>query len=107
MNAQYGYPRTYQVDQTVGHHDSLQHPSHFIFENLHGRVVIIELPAGEVRNARIYEGPPIVSSEDSTKIPVTGEFLDLNADGKLDMEVHIQGLTIVYINDGTQFVLQK
>jgi hypothetical protein len=31
----YGYPRIWQTDAVVGHFDSEQNPSHFIFENLH------------------------------------------------------------------------
>lgn len=33
LDATYGFPRTYQTDAVVGHNDSADHPSHFIFLN--------------------------------------------------------------------------
>ncbi|HYX49935.1 MAG TPA: hypothetical protein VE843_09355 [Ktedonobacteraceae bacterium] len=102
----YGRPRTYQVDVVVGHKDSPTNPSHFIFLNLNRHVEIIELPGGDTTHARIYTGPTLFGNgQDLT--PVTGEFKDVNGDGKLDMIVHIQDQVLVYINDGTQFVPQQ
>jgi hypothetical protein len=98
----YGRPRTFQVDVVVGHNDSAANPSHFIFLNLNRHVVIIEMPGGDSSKARIYNGPTLFGDgQDLT--PVTAEFKDVNGDGKLDMIVHIQDQTLVYINDGTQF----
>ena len=34
---------------------------------------------------------------------MTLSFKDVNGDGKLDMLVHIQDQTFVFLNDGTQF----
>ena len=59
LDATYGYPRTYQIDDVVGHGDSTDHPTHFLFENLHGQVVIFELPGGNFQHARIYKGPTL------------------------------------------------
>jgi len=102
----YGRPRTYQVDAVVGHNDSPANPSHFIFLNLNRHVEIIEFPGGDTTHARIYSGPTLFGNgQDLT--PVTGEFKDVNGDGKLDMIVHIQDQVLVYINDGTQFVPQQ
>jgi hypothetical protein len=102
----YGRPRTYQVDTVVGHNDSASNPSHFIFLNLNRHVEIIELPGGDTAHARIYTGPTLFGNgQDLT--PVTGEFKDVNGDGKIDMIVHIQDQMLVYINDGTQFVPQQ
>jgi len=102
----YGRPRTYQVDAVVGHNDSPANPSHFIFLNLNRHVEIIEFPGGDTTHARIYTGPTLFGNgQDLT--PVTGEFKDVNGDGKLDMIVHIQDQVLVYINDGTQFVPQQ
>jgi hypothetical protein len=102
----YGRPRTYQVDAVVGHNDSAANPSHFIFLNLNRHVEIIEFPGGDANHARIYSGPTLFGNgQDLT--PVTGEFKDVNGDGKLDMIVHIQDQVLVYINDGTQFVPQQ
>ncbi|HEU5378565.1 MAG TPA: hypothetical protein VFV38_24350 [Ktedonobacteraceae bacterium] len=105
IDATYGYPRTWQTDAVVGHHDSPQHPSHFIFQNLQGHVIVIELPGGDIAHAEIYGGPTLLAP-DASQIPVTGSFEDINHDGRPDMEMHINGQTIVYLNNGTKFVPQ-
>ena len=102
IDATYGSPRTYQVDAVVGHHDSASHPSHFLFLNLHDRVVIVEFPGGDVSHARVYVGPTLVGP-DADAIPITGTFEDRNGDGKPDLIVHIQQEEMVYLNDGTAF----
>lgn len=106
IDAQYGYPRTWQTDAVVGHNDSPAHPSHFIFLNLHAHVVIIEIPGGDISHARIYSGPTVFGP-DSDKVPITGSFEDVNGDGRLDLVVHIQGQDFVYLNDGTEFKAQQ
>jgi hypothetical protein len=102
LDSTYGFPRTYQVDEVVGHGDSTDHPSHFIFLNLNGHVIITELPGGDVTHAKIYSGPQIFADNPSS-VPVTGEFKDVNGDGKVDLIVHIGEQRIIYLNDGTQF----
>ncbi len=102
LYATYGFPRTYQVDEVVGHSDSTDHPTHFIFLNLQGHVLIIELPGGDSSHAKIYSGPQIFA-DNPASVPVTAEFKDLNGDGKVDMIVHIGEQRIIYLNDGTQF----
>ncbi len=106
LDATYGSPRTYQTDAVVGHDDSTDHPTHFIFLNLKGRVVIIELPGGNIAHARIYNGPVIIG-DNPEQIPVTAEFQDVNGDGKIDLIVHIGNQQFIYINDGTQFKPQQ
>ena len=106
MDTTYGFPRTYQVDEVVGHGDSSDHPSHFIFENLKGHVIIIEMPGGNVQHARIYSGPTLYS-DNAGLIPVTAEFADVNGDGKIDMVLHIQDQLLVFLNDGMQFKPQQ
>lgn len=105
LDATYGFPRTYQVDEVVGHSDSTDHPTHFIFLNLSGHVIITELPGGDISKAKIYSGPQIFA-DNPASVPVTGEFKDVNGDGKTDLIVHIGEQRIVYLNDGTQFKLQ-
>jgi hypothetical protein len=100
LDATYGFPRTYQTDAIVYSGDTSDRPSHYIFLNLNGTVQIIELPHGDSAHARIYKGPTLYSDQASL-VPVTGEFKVVN--GKVEMLVHIQNRTIVYINDGTQF----
>ena len=106
LDATYGTPRTYQADAVVGHADSTDHPTHFIVLNLKGRVVIIELPGGNVARARIYNGPLIVG-DNPAQIPATADFQDVNGDGKIDMIVHLGNQQFTYINDGAQFKPQQ
>lgn len=99
----YGRPRTFQIDAVVGHQDSSQHPSHFIALNLQRQVLVIELPGGDPSKAIIYTGPTLVGDgQDLT--PVTLTFVDVNGDGKPDMEVHILDQVIVFHNTGSKFV---
>jgi hypothetical protein len=101
-DATYGMPRTYQTNAVVGHQDSANKPSHFIFLNLNGRVVIVEFPGGDTTHSLIYSGPTLFGSGGNL-VPVTGEFRDVNGDGRLDMVVHVQDQTIIFINDGGKF----
>jgi len=102
----YGRPRTYQVDAIVGHHDSASHPSHFIATNLKGKISIIEISGGDTSHSVIYVGPTLLGQgQDLT--PVTVSFSDVNEDGKPDMILHVLSQDIIYLNDGTKFVLQK
>ena len=99
----YGRPRTYQMDAVVGHNDSPEHPTHFIFLNLNRHVEVIEIPGGDPSKTRIYVGPVLFGNgQDLT--PVTGEIRDDN--GRKDLLVHIQNQEILFINDGTTFHAQ-
>ena len=99
-NLHYGYPRTSQLDAVVGHNDSQQNPTHFIFLNLRGHIEVIEIPGGDASHARIFTGPTLFGDgRDLT--PVTGEIR--NEDGRRDLIVHIQNQQIVFVNDGTTF----
>ena len=98
----YGRPRTSQMDAVVGHGDSADHPTHFIFLNLHRHVQIIEIAAGNAAHTHIYTGP-ILYGDGQDLAPVTGEFRDVHKDGKPELVVHIGDQQIVYLNDGTLF----
>jgi len=103
-NLHYGYPRTSQLDAVVGHNDSQQDPTHFIFLNLRGHIEIIEIPGGDVSHARIFTGPTLFG-DGRDLIPVTGEIR--NEDGRRDLIVHIQNQQIAFVNDGTTFHPQQ
>lgn len=99
----YGYPRTYQTDAVVGHDDSPQHPSHFIFMNLNGRAIVIEFPGGDPSKAIDYVGATLFGTNPSY-IPATGRFYDANGDGKVDMEIDYGGDNQIWLNNGSKFL---
>ena len=101
----YGRPRTSQYDVVVGHTDSPDHPTHLIVVNLHGTIIIIELPGGDLSKAHIYEGPHLYDPG-ADLVPVTLSFPDPSGDGHPQMDVHVQGQIIVYLNQNGQFVPQ-
>jgi len=105
----YGTPRTYQVDQVVGHGgDSPAHPSHFIAINVNRQAVVIELRAGDPTKAITYTTPIY---NDNGEAPVILEFRDITGDRKLDMIMYIRLVTreqiVVFINNGEQFIPAK
>lgn len=104
LDAKYGYPRTWQTDAVVGHDDSRAHPSHFIFENLHGRILVTEYPGGDPSRFKIYGAGTVADG-----VPVTGRFADIKGDGKPEMFVDIgtdtpNTQTVIFANDGKEFV---
>jgi hypothetical protein len=102
----YGNPRIFQTDAVVGHGDSNSNPSHFIALNLKGDIVVIEIPGGNVKNARSYPITTLPGNQNNP--PVKLVFQDLNHDGKVDMLVQIgdppNTITFMLFNNGTQFV---
>ncbi len=103
----YGNPRLYQTEAVVGHnYDSSTHPSHFIALNLHGQVIVIELPAGDPTKSIDYIGPDLIAPGDE-QIPVTLSFGEINKDGKMDMIIHIQDKEVDFCNNGTKFTACK
>ncbi len=103
LNATYEFPRVSQADAVVYPGDTSEHPSHYLFLNLNGTVLIVELPHGDSAKAKIYTGPTLFDAN-ADQIPVTGEFRVVN--GKVEMLVHIEDKVILYVNDGTQFKAQ-
>jgi hypothetical protein len=99
----YGYPRFYQTDAVVGHNDNAAHPSHFVALNLHGQVVVIELPGGDPTRSLDYIGPNMIATGDDL-IPITLSFSDVHHNGKPNMIIHIQNHDFTLCNDGSKFV---
>jgi hypothetical protein len=104
LDIQYGMPRTYQTDAIVYPSDTADHPSHYIFLNLNGTVMIVELPHGDPTRAKIYKGPTLYA-DNASYTPVTGEFQQVS--GKMEMVVHVGDQKFIYLNDGTQFKPQQ
>jgi hypothetical protein len=98
----YGYPRTFQTDQVVGHNDSVTNPSHFVALNLHGQIIVVEFPGGNPSKAIDYAGPDLIGPGED-QLPVTLSFSDLNHDGKMDMIIHVTDKVFVFYNNGTSF----
>jgi len=100
----YGRPRTYQIDAVVGHnHDTSVTPSHFIVLNLHGRITVIEMPAGDPSKTHVYKtGIALLGSgQDLTLAQLT--FKDLDGDGKPDMIVSVGEQSIAFKNENDMF----
>lgn len=97
----YGYPRTYQTDMRVGHHDE-QKPSHFMAVNLGGHIMVVEIQGGDGASTKIYLGP-IFYGPLADKHPVLLKFKDVNHDGKPDMLILVDNQEVVFINDQGQF----
>jgi len=102
---EYGTSRTFQLDGVVGHQDSTAHPTHFLAFDLHGRVIVIEIPGGDTTKTRIYAGGALIGSGDKEHRVITLEIRDVNADGKPDLIIHIEGVTTAQVmyNNGTAF----
>ncbi len=100
VNAAYGFPRTWQTDQNVGHERGA---SHFLFENLDGHIFFEEIPEGNDFKHAIVYSVTVLFGPDAASTPVTATFADVNHDGKLDILIHIGDQTIVYLNTGTGF----
>jgi len=95
----YLYPRVFEISAVVGASDSQSNPTYFEALNLHRHVYIFECPGGDCTKAKIINGP-ILFGDGQDLSPVTITFKDVNGDGKLDMEVHVEDQTFVLINDG-------
>jgi hypothetical protein len=99
----YGYPRAYQVDANVGHGDSTHPLSHFVAINTHGDIEVIEI-TGDPRKPHSYLYVIArISSDNADLYPVTLAFVDVAGNGKLDMEVIVNGTIYVLYNTGTTF----
>lgn len=94
----YGTPRVERLTAVVGHADSAAHPSLFFALNDDGRAQVIECPGGDCSHARAYL-PPILITGDQGETPVTLTLKDVSGDGALDLLIHVEEQTFVYLND--------
>lgn len=98
----YGTPRTFHIDEVVGHNDGGGTPTHFIAMNLNRQVVVIEIPGGDTNKLRTITGPYLVGAGED-KTPVLLSFDDINRDGSRDMVVNVKNEAIVFLNSDGEF----
>jgi hypothetical protein len=95
------------VDADVGHGDSHHPISHFVAINDKGLIEVIEIP-GDPGKAKPYLYVIAqVSGDHADEIPVTLSFTDVDGDGKVDMQVQVNGTTYTLYNDGTTFKIRN
>ena len=100
----YGRPRTMQLSAVVGHNDGSGTPTQLIAMNLNWRVVVIEIPGGDITKTRTMAGPYLFgANEDLT--PVTLRLAYVNADREPDLIVSAKREEIIYINENGSFRL--
>src|SRR5919199_2875850 len=100
----YGRPRTMQLSAVVGHNDGSGTPTQLIAMNLNRRVVVLEIPGGDVARTRTLAGPYLFgANEDLT--PVRLRLAYVNADRDLDLLVSVKNEEMIYINENGSFRL--
>lgn len=97
-DAHYGYPRTYQCDADVKHGGM----SHFVVENLHGHVVMIEMQVSTLNKTMIYAGPVLTGTGTDLE-PATVTFQDINGDRLPDMLLTVGTSQYTFLNTGHTF----
>lgn len=104
INSQFGMPRTWQTDAVLGlDHDSAQHPTHIQCENLRGQVLLLVIPAGDAKDARLYHVTTLYGPN-ADQTPITATFANVNHDGRPDLIIHLGAAgDIALINTGTGF----
>ena len=96
--------RTFSIDYAVGHNgDSLAHPSHFIVQNNHRNIVIIEFPKDDPGKVIVYYGPSLFG-DGQEKTPVTLSFQIDTQTGRIDMVLHVEGQAYIFANNGQKFL---
>lgn len=95
-DVRYGRPRTFHMTTSVNNGESVGVLTHFIAMNLDRQVVVLEIPDGDVAQARTLMGPYLFGSgEDLT--PVTLRMEDVNRDGAQDLVLQVKDEEIVYL----------
>ncbi len=98
----FGRPRTFQIDQNVGH---FGFTSHFVALNLNGKIEVIETePQNPNQQQSTHMYIAAILATDQNLQPVTLKFEDLTGNGKLDMLVFVGStLQVPFYNNGTSF----
>jgi hypothetical protein len=100
----YGRPRTMHLSGFVGHDDANGSPTQFVAMNLNRRVVVFEIPGGDVSKTRTLTGPYLFgANEDLT--PVKLRLAYVNNDREQDLIVSAKNEEIIYINENGNFRL--
>lgn len=103
-DVRYGRPRTMHLAGIVGHDDASGSPTQFVAMNLNRRVVVFEIPGGDVSKTRTLTGPYLFgANEDLT--PVRMRFGLVNDDPGTDLIVSVKDEEIIYINENGSYRL--
>ncbi len=100
----YGRPRTMQLSGFVGHNEAAGVPTQFVAMNLNRRVVVFEIPGGDVAQTRTLTGPYLFGANENLT-PVRLRLQNVNADQAADLVVSVKNEEIVYINEAGSFRL--
>lgn len=100
----YGRPRTMQLSGFVGHNESGGVPTQFVAMNLNRRVVVFEIPGGDVAQSRTLTGPYLFGANEHLT-PVRLRLAAVNGDTNLDLVVSVKNEEIIYINEAGSFRL--
>jgi hypothetical protein len=100
----YGRPRTMQLSGYVGHNESAGVPTQFVAMNLNRRVVVFEIPGGDVAQTRTLTGPYLFGANEHLT-PVRLRLGSVNGDDKQDLIVSVKNEEIIYINENDSFRL--
>ncbi len=84
----YGRPRTMQLSGFVGHNENAGVPTQFVAMNLNRRVVVFEIPGGDVAQTRTPTGPYLFGANENLT-PVRLHLQSINADKDLDLVVSV------------------
>jgi hypothetical protein len=93
----YGFPRTVTLEALVGHNEAQGLPTIMEALNLHGQIVIVEFPGGDIGATRLLPGPYLVGRTGSYTVPHLA-LDDADGDGHVDLLLTLDGETVVYLN---------
>lgn len=102
----YGRPRTMQLSGFVGHNENAGIPTQFVAMNLNRRVVVFEIPGGDVAQTRTLTGPYLFGANEHLT-PVRLRLDDVNTDKAPDLIVSVKNEEIIYMNEAGSFRLIK